>query len=60
VSFDQLDLSAGAAASVSPIPAGRRAVHHPAFDLQGGTASTMIGHMHLLSLIVVPTVFPAQ
>jgi hypothetical protein len=60
VSFDQLDLGAGAAASVPPIPARRGAGHHLVFDLQGGTASTMIGHMRLLSLIVVLTVFPAQ
>jgi len=57
VSSDQLDLGRrGRLEAAGP----RRAGHHLEFDLQGGTASTMIGHMRPLSQIVVPTVFPAQ
>jgi len=57
VSSNQLDLGRrGRLEAAGP----RRAGHHLEFDLQGGTASTMIGHMRPLSQIVVPTVFPAQ
>jgi hypothetical protein len=58
VSSDQLDHAAGAAASRPTVRVGL--ANHLVFDLQGGTASTMIGHMRPLSQIVVPTVFPAQ
>jgi hypothetical protein len=58
VRSDQLDLDAGAADSRPPVRVGLATIWYSTF--QGGTASTMIGHMRPLSQIVVPTVFPAQ
>jgi hypothetical protein len=58
VSSDQLDLGAGAAARGRRSSVGLAIIWK--FDLQGGTASTMIGHMRLLSQIVVPTVVPVR